>query len=113
MIETRRTRWMWRNDVGIVGTDRGHRVADVMVARGARRHDTVIGAGEAVPDGDDPARHVRDHHRHKKWRQPVRPVLLKHLGLRLQRLDAALGTAMAEDTVIDEVLPKIKRRRTP
>lgn len=31
----------------------------------------------------------------------------------LQRLDAALGKAMAEDTVIDEVLPEIKRRRTP
>jgi hypothetical protein len=31
----------------------------------------------------------------------------------LQRLDAALGTAMAENTVIDEVLPEIKRRRTP
>jgi hypothetical protein len=29
----------------------------------------------------------------------------------LQRLDVALGTAMAEDTVIDEVLPEIKRRR--
>ncbi len=31
----------------------------------------------------------------------------------LQRLDVALGTAMADDTVIDEVLPEIKRRRTP
>ena len=31
----------------------------------------------------------------------------------LQRLDVALGTAMSEDTVIDEVLPEIKRRRTP
>lgn len=31
----------------------------------------------------------------------------------LQRLNVALGTAMAEDTVIDEVLPEIKRRRTP
>jgi hypothetical protein len=29
----------------------------------------------------------------------------------LQRLDTALGKAMAEDTVIDEVLPEIKRRR--
>ena len=29
----------------------------------------------------------------------------------LQRLDAALGKAIAEDTVIDEVLPEIKRRR--
>lgn len=29
----------------------------------------------------------------------------------LERLDAALGKAMAEDTVIDEVLPEIKRRR--
>jgi len=31
----------------------------------------------------------------------------------LERLDAALGKAMAEDTVIDEVLPEIKRRRSP
>jgi hypothetical protein len=31
----------------------------------------------------------------------------------LQRLDVALGTAMAEGTVIDEVLLEIKRRRTP
>ncbi len=31
----------------------------------------------------------------------------------LERLDAALGTAMAQDSVIDEVLPEIKRRRTP
>lgn len=30
----------------------------------------------------------------------------------LERLDAALGKAMAEDTVIDEVLPEIKRRRS-
>lgn len=30
----------------------------------------------------------------------------------LQRLDAALGKAMADDTVIDEVLPEIKRRST-
>lgn len=30
----------------------------------------------------------------------------------LQRLDAALGQAIAEDTVIDEVLPEIKRRRS-
>ena len=31
----------------------------------------------------------------------------------LERLDTALGKAMAEDTVIDEVLPEIKRRRSP
>jgi hypothetical protein len=31
----------------------------------------------------------------------------------LQRLDVALGTAIAEGTVIDEVLREIKRRRTP
>jgi hypothetical protein len=30
----------------------------------------------------------------------------------LERLDAALGKAMAEDTVIDQVLPEIKRRRS-
>ncbi len=30
----------------------------------------------------------------------------------LTRLDAALGKAMAEDTVIDEVLPELKRRRS-
>ena len=30
----------------------------------------------------------------------------------LERLDAALGKAMAEDTVLDEVLPVIKRRRS-
>jgi hypothetical protein len=29
----------------------------------------------------------------------------------LQRLDTALGRAVAEDIVIDEVLPEIKRRR--
>ena len=31
----------------------------------------------------------------------------------LERLDTALGKTMAEDTVIDEVLPEIKRRRSP
>ncbi len=31
----------------------------------------------------------------------------------MERLDAALGKAMTEDTVIDEVLPEIKRRRAP
>ena len=31
----------------------------------------------------------------------------------LERLDSALGKAMAEDAVIDEVLPEIKRRRSP
>jgi hypothetical protein len=30
----------------------------------------------------------------------------------LKRLDAELGKAMATDTVVDEVLPEIKRRRT-
>jgi len=30
----------------------------------------------------------------------------------LKRLDAALAKAIAEDTVIDEVLPEIKRRRS-
>jgi hypothetical protein len=30
----------------------------------------------------------------------------------LQRLDASLGRAMAENTVVDEVLPEIKRRRS-
>ncbi|MGB6450869.1 MAG: hypothetical protein WBE92_08970 [Steroidobacteraceae bacterium] len=30
----------------------------------------------------------------------------------LERLDAAVGRAMAEDTVVDEVLPEIKRRRS-
>jgi hypothetical protein len=30
----------------------------------------------------------------------------------LERLDAELGKAMATDTVVDEVLPEIKRRRT-
>ena len=31
----------------------------------------------------------------------------------LERLDAALGKAMTEDAVIDDVLPEIKRRRAP
>jgi hypothetical protein len=31
----------------------------------------------------------------------------------LQRLDASLGKALAENTVVDEVLPEIKRRRGP
>jgi len=30
----------------------------------------------------------------------------------LERLDTALGTVMADDSVIDEVLPEIKRRRS-
>jgi hypothetical protein len=29
----------------------------------------------------------------------------------LARLDASLGKALAENTVVDEVLPEIKRRR--
>ena len=31
----------------------------------------------------------------------------------LARLDASLGKALAENTVVDEVLPEIKRRRGP
>jgi hypothetical protein len=31
----------------------------------------------------------------------------------LLRLDTALGMVLAEDVVIDEVLPEIKRRRSP
>jgi hypothetical protein len=31
----------------------------------------------------------------------------------LQRLDVSLGKALSEDTVVDEVLPEIKRRRGP
>jgi hypothetical protein len=31
----------------------------------------------------------------------------------LERLDTALGKTMADNTVVDEVLPEIKRRRSP
>jgi hypothetical protein len=31
----------------------------------------------------------------------------------LERMDASLGKALAENTVVDEVLPEIKRRRKP
>jgi hypothetical protein len=34
------------------------------------------------------------------------------IGQLLERLDAALGKVMADDSVIDEVLPEIKRRRS-
>ena len=34
------------------------------------------------------------------------------MGQLLERLDTALGKVMADDTVIDEVLPEIKRRRS-
>lgn len=33
------------------------------------------------------------------------------MGKLLERLDAALGKVMADDSMIDEVLPEIKRRR--
>ena len=33
------------------------------------------------------------------------------MGQLLERLDVALGKVMADDSVIDEVLPEIKRRR--
>jgi len=36
----------------------------------------------------------------------------ENLGQLLERLDAALGKVMADDSVIDEVLPEIKRRRS-
>jgi len=46
----------------------------------------------------------------------VRVALLRgdneNLGQLLERLDAALSKVMAEDSVIDEVLPEIKRRRS-
>jgi hypothetical protein len=35
------------------------------------------------------------------------------IGQLLERLDAALGTAMSDGSVIDEVLPQIKRQRSP
>jgi hypothetical protein len=35
------------------------------------------------------------------------------MGQLLERLDTALGKVMADKTVIDEVLPEIKRRRSP
>jgi hypothetical protein len=41
--------------------------------------------------------------------------VVQHAGMiaqLLQRLDTVLAKAMAEDTVIDEVLPEIKRRRS-
>jgi hypothetical protein len=34
------------------------------------------------------------------------------IGHLLERLDAALGKVMADDSAIDEVLPEIKRRRS-
>ena len=34
------------------------------------------------------------------------------MGQLLERLDTALGKVMADDSVIDEVLPEIKRRRS-
>jgi hypothetical protein len=46
----------------------------------------------------------------------VRVALLSRdgetMGQLLERLDIALGKAMADDSVIDEVLPEIKRRRS-
>ncbi|MHB8812127.1 MAG: hypothetical protein ACYDAE_02590 [Steroidobacteraceae bacterium] len=46
----------------------------------------------------------------------VRVALLRrddeNLGQLLERLDAALGKVMADDSVVDEVLPEIKRRRS-
>jgi len=46
----------------------------------------------------------------------VRVALLRrddeNLGQLLERLDTALGKVMADDSVIDEVLPEIKRRRS-
>jgi hypothetical protein len=46
----------------------------------------------------------------------VRVALLSRdgetMGQLLERLDAALGKVMADDSVIDEVLPEIKRRRS-
>jgi len=46
----------------------------------------------------------------------VRVALLgregEKIGQLLQRLDTALGEVMADDSVIDEVLPEIKRRRS-
>ncbi len=46
----------------------------------------------------------------------VRVALLRrddeNLGQLLERLDAALGKVMGDDSVIDEVLPEIKRRRS-
>jgi hypothetical protein len=45
----------------------------------------------------------------------VRVALLgregEKIGQLLERLDTALGKVMADDSVIDEVLPEIKRRR--
>jgi hypothetical protein len=46
----------------------------------------------------------------------VRVALLgregEKIGQLLERLDTALGKVMADDSVIDEVLPEIKRRRS-
>lgn len=46
----------------------------------------------------------------------VRVALMRrddeNVGQLLERLDAALGKVMADDSVIDEVLPEIKRRRS-
>ena len=46
----------------------------------------------------------------------VRVALLgregEKIGQLLERLDTALGTVMVDDSVIDEVLPEIKRRRS-
>lgn len=46
----------------------------------------------------------------------VRVALLRrddeNLGQLLERLDAALGKVMADDSVVDEVLPEIKRQRS-
>ena len=46
----------------------------------------------------------------------VRVALLgregEKIGQLLERLDTALGKAMADDSVIDEVLPEIKRRQS-
>jgi len=36
----------------------------------------------------------------------------EEIGQLLERLDTALGKVMADDSVIDEVLPEIKRRRS-
>src|SRR5690625_322454 len=69
--------------------DQHQRVANVVIARCARRDHTVVRSSKSVADRDVPTGNIRDEHRYKERREPSGAVLYVVSGLLMEDLHPA------------------------
>mmetsp|Transcript_13849 Transcript_13849/g.35900 ORF Transcript_13849/g.35900 Transcript_13849/m.35900 type:complete len:471 (-) Transcript_13849:72-1484(-) len=77
------------HDVSDAALDVFHRLADGVRPRRARGHDTKVGPLGTQLDGNHARRCVANHHRDEEGRDAPRPLREHHLGVLLERVDAA------------------------